>query len=82
MAILEIRNVTFTYPNRTRPALENISLSLDRGDFAVLCGPTGSGKTTLMKLLKREIRPLGELSGEIFYDGQSLDALDDAVSAF
>lgn len=82
MAILEIRNVTFTYPKRPRPALENVSLTLERGDFAVLCGPTGSGKTTLMKLLKREIRPLGELSGEIVYEGQLIDALPDAVSAF
>ena len=82
MAILEIGHVTFRYPSSGENALEDISFCLDKGDFAVLMGPTGSGKTTLMKLLKRELRPLGELSGTVAYEGTDVDQMDGAVSAF
>ena len=48
---LEIRNLSFTYPNSTKSVIENISLSIKEGEHIALIGGTGSGKSTLIKLL-------------------------------
>lgn len=53
-ASIEIKNLTFTYPSGTLPALKNLSLSIQGGTFIGLTGPIGSGKSTLIKLLARE----------------------------
>lgn len=76
MALLETKNVTFTYPDEKKPALQNISLTVNRGEFLVIAGPSGSGKSTLLRLLKQEIAPVGELSGEILYNGKPLHTID------
>ena len=46
-------HLTFTYPGRARPVLQNINLTVRPGEFIVLCGPSGCGKTTLINLLMR-----------------------------
>ena len=81
MALLALRNLSFAYPLCPKKALENISFSLEKGDFCVLCGATGSGKSTLLRCLKREIAPKGELSGQILYQDQPLSALSERESA-
>ena len=81
MEILDVRNVTFTYPQCTEPAAENVSLSIQKGEFCVLCGATGSGKSTLLRLMKREIAPLGDMKGEILLSGKKLSDLPPDVSA-
>ncbi|WP_442599676.1 ABC transporter ATP-binding protein [Neobacillus sp. D3-1R] len=73
MAVIEIKNVTFTYPNADRPALRNISLNVEKGQFIVLFGSSGSGKSTLLRLLKKDIQPHGELKGEILIEGNKAD---------
>ncbi len=65
MEILNIKNLTFKYPRATKNALNNISLTVNEGDFVLLCGSSGSGKTTLLRLLKEETAPFGEKSGSI-----------------
>lgn len=65
MEILNIQNLSFTYPRAERKALDDISLKAEEGEFLLLCGNSGSGKTTLLRLLKKEIAPFGELSGSI-----------------
>lgn len=50
MPALDLRNITATYPARTRPALDGVSLAAD-GDLIALLGPNGSGKSTLMRVL-------------------------------
>ncbi|WJZ01990.1 cell division ATP-binding protein FtsE [Corynebacterium freiburgense] len=47
-------SVTKIYKTSTRPALDNISLSIDRGEFVFLIGPSGSGKSTFLELMLRE----------------------------
>lgn len=54
MALINLDRVGKLYPRGTRPALENINLSISRGEFIFLVGSSGSGKTTLLSLLLRE----------------------------
>ncbi len=51
MALVEIENLSYWYPERDEPALDGINLELERGEFVLLTGPTGCGKTTLMRLI-------------------------------
>lgn len=43
MALFEIKNLTFTYPDAEKPAIENIHLSIEPGEFVVICGKSGYG---------------------------------------
>lgn len=81
MALFNIENLSFTYPGQEKPVLDNISLDINRGEFMVLCGQSGCGKTTLLKTLKNQLRPKGELNGRITYCGKDVTALDERVSA-
>ncbi|MBT1172404.1 cell division ATP-binding protein FtsE [Bifidobacterium sp. MA2] len=54
MALISLKHVSKVYPKGTRPALDDINLDIDRGDFVFLVGASGSGKTTLLSLLLRE----------------------------
>ena len=50
---LRFSGVTFSYPGRPRPALDNLSLHIPPGQFVALVGPNGAGKSTLLKMLCR-----------------------------
>ncbi|MCK9536898.1 MAG: ATP-binding cassette domain-containing protein, partial [Bacilli bacterium] len=76
MAQLEIRNLTFKYPNTVRAVLDNLSFKIKKGEFVVLTGKTGTGKTTLLNIIKKELTPYGDISGDIYYNGQSFDQID------
>ncbi|MDO4686594.1 MAG: cell division ATP-binding protein FtsE [Corynebacterium sp.] len=52
--MITFKNVTKIYKTSTRPALDNISLTIDRGEFVFLIGPSGSGKSTFLELMLRE----------------------------
>jgi ATP-binding cassette subfamily B multidrug efflux pump len=60
---ISIRHLTFSYPNRSQHALKNISINIPEGSFVGIVGPTGGGKSTLLRLLIREFEPP---SGSIF----------------
>lgn len=81
MELLHIENLTFRYPKAEREALRDITLDIGRGEFIVICGRSGCGKTTLLKLLKKELAPFGEKSGRIVYDGVGQEELDERRSA-
>jgi cell division transport system ATP-binding protein len=71
--IVEMRKVTKVYPGG-HVGLENVSLRVNRGEFVFLVGPTGCGKTTLIKTLIREIRPT---EGEVLVAGRDIASLSD-----
>ena len=81
MALLAAEHLTVTFPECEAPVLSDVSFSLNAGDFAVLCGATGCGKTTLLRMCKPELTPLCTQSGSISFDGQPLSALDNRTSA-
>ena len=65
MALFEIRNLTFTYPGQEKPALTDLSFSLEQGEFLVVCGKSGCGKSTLLRHFKTAMSPYGERKGQI-----------------
>ncbi len=73
MGIIEVRNLTFKYANSDKPSLYNINLSIDKGEFLLITGPTGCGKTTLCKCLNGLIPNSynGDFNGEVIIDGLS-----------
>ncbi|MEG1646432.1 MAG: energy-coupling factor transporter ATPase [Clostridia bacterium] len=77
MAILEIKNLSFSYATAKEKALDNINLQINAGEFVVVCGESGCGKTTLLKLLKKQLQPIGKTVGSILYDGVELANLDE-----
>lgn len=72
MELFTIENLSFTYPDMDKPALEGISLSVSQGEFLLLCGKSGCGKTTLLRHLKPALTPAGEREGEISFFGRSI----------
>ena len=54
--MISLRNVSLVYPNGVR-ALDNVSLEIAKGDFVFLVGHSGTGKSSLLRLLYREARP-------------------------
>lgn len=76
MEILQIKDLSFSYPKSDTKALDGLNISVKKGEFVLLCGASGCGKTTFLRLLKKEIAPFGEKSGEILYNGVSLDSVD------
>ncbi len=55
--MIRLDRVTKLYRTSTRPALDRVSVEVDRGEFVFLIGPSGSGKTTFLRLLLREDVP-------------------------
>lgn len=75
MALFEIRNLTFTYPGQEKPALTDLSFSLEQGEFLVVCGKSGCGKSTLLRHFKTAMSPYGERKGQILLEGRELDTV-------
>jgi cell division transport system ATP-binding protein len=69
--MISLRGVSLTYPNGVR-ALDHVSLEIAKGDFVFLVGHSGTGKSSLLRLLYREAKPT---SGEIIVDGIRVDKL-------
>ena len=74
MAFLEVKNLTHTYSAGTpfaHTALEDVSFTVERGEFVGVIGHTGSGKSTLMQHLNGLLKPTG---GDVLLDGKSIFA--------
>ena len=67
MAVIETKNLTYTYPGGTKPSISDISIKVEKGDFLLITGPSGCGKTTLCRCFNGLIPHFyqGELKGEI-----------------
>lgn len=67
--ILQMRAITKEFPGVL--ALEDVSLTVERGEIHAICGENGAGKSTLVKVLSG-VYPHGTYRGEIFYDGEEV----------
>ncbi len=67
MALIETKNLTYTYPGATKPSINDISIKVEKGEFVLITGPSGCGKTTLCRCLNGLIPHFyqGELKGAI-----------------
>jgi len=77
MAIFEIKNLSFTYPERKVKALDNVNLDINEGEFLLLCGRSGSGKTTLLNHLKAVMTPVGDRCGDVFFCEKKLAEINE-----
>ena len=74
MAHFQIKDLNFAYPTaKGRKSLDGVNLSIEKGEYVVLCGKSGSGKTTLLRQLKSVLAPHGKKTGEILFNGVSLE---------
>ncbi len=72
---IEFRNVSFTYPGRTDPALDNVSFKIVLGETIAVVGKNGAGKSTIVKLLGRLYDPQ---EGQVLIDGVDVREYDPA----
>jgi cell division transport system ATP-binding protein len=70
--VITFDNVSMTYPGQQRPALEDITVDIEDGEFAFLVGASGSGKSTFLRLVLRESRPT---RGVVLVGGRDLNRL-------
>ena len=81
MAQIKVEHVTFTYPLQTDATLQDVSFTVEAGEFITVVGASGCGKSTLLRQLKREIQPHGQQQGAIYYEGQLLENLSPVKAA-
>jgi len=67
MAAISVRSLSYTYPNSTEPNLRDVNLEVDQGEFVLVCGATGGGKSTLCRCILGLIPHFygGEMLGEV-----------------
>jgi ATP-binding cassette subfamily C protein len=70
---VELSRLTFRYVSSGPPVLDNVSLRIAQGEYVAIVGPSGSGKSSLFRLLLGFEKPE---SGAVFLDGKALDTLD------
>ncbi|WP_165867457.1 ABC transporter ATP-binding protein [Paenibacillus pinisoli] len=76
MEAYRIENVSFSYPQTERKALDGLDFTIGSGQFVTLCGQSGSGKSTLLRQFKTILTPHGKRDGIIYFQGEPLSVID------
>ena len=66
---IEIKNVSYTFPSKKLPVIENFSLTVNKGDFIGVIGKSGKGKSTILDLIMGLLKPS---NGEILVDNKNI----------
>jgi energy-coupling factor transporter ATPase len=74
MAIIETKNLTYTYPGAAKPSIVDVSIKVEKGEFVLITGPSGCGKTTLCRCFNGLVPHFyqGDLKGEITVAGEDV----------
>ncbi|TQK70002.1 MULTISPECIES: cell division ATP-binding protein FtsE [unclassified Nocardioides] len=70
--MIRFEKVTKRYPGPGRPALDQVTLDIDKGEFVYLVGTSGSGKSTALRLVLRELRPT---TGRVHVAGKEINRM-------
>lgn len=81
MEVYRIEDVSFTFPQKESATLSQINLTIAGGEFVTICGKSGCGKSTLLRQLKTMLTPHGKRSGQIYFCGQPIEAIDQRTQA-
>ncbi len=71
-SVIRFEKVTKNYPGPGRPALDQVTVDIDKGEFVYLVGQSGSGKSTALRLVLRELRPT---SGRVYVAGKEINRM-------
>jgi energy-coupling factor transporter ATPase len=74
MAIIELCDLVYTYPGVSKPSIDGVSLTIEKGEFVLITGPSGCGKTSLCRTFNGLIPHFyqGELKGQVTVAGQNV----------
>lgn len=81
MECYKIENLSFAYPGQSNAVLNNINLTVNKGEFITICGKSGCGKSTLLRLLNPSLAPFGTMSGNIYFEGLPVSEISERTSA-
>lgn len=81
METIRFEDVSFTYPLGQFPALRDVSLTIHPGEFVVICGKSGYGKSTFLRQIKKELTPYGRTEGRVLYGDLPIAQLPPRKSA-
>src|ERR1700736_2724211 len=81
MALLELKQVSKSYPHAkgTLRVLNEMSFSIERGEFVAIVGPSGCGKSTLLRIINGIVPAT---SGQVLYNGQQVDGINPECAWF
>jgi energy-coupling factor transporter ATP-binding protein EcfA2 len=74
MAVIETKGLTYTYPGGSKQSITDVSIKIEKGEFALITGPSGCGKTTLCRCFNGLIPHFyqGEMKGETTVAGMNI----------
>lgn len=81
MALLRFDSLSFAYPDASCRALDHISFSLEEGEYMVVCGESGCGKTTLLRQAKPELIPAGAKEGQVYFMEEPVEKASKEMTA-
>ncbi|MFZ5652128.1 MAG: ABC transporter ATP-binding protein, partial [Bacillota bacterium] len=78
MALFKVENLTYYYPDGEKPALSGINLSIKEGEFVLVAGESGSGKSSLARVLAGLIPDFygGRFGGRVYFQGREMRGID------